>query len=242
MKEAIEEKRLDEAAEHLTEFIRAFTEATMGRAQPDAGNKAVRVIFSRLEHLVRVAGDGFANRRTIPRCEDEVMAAWLQEVQRETLPMAKARPANLNDKSTTSSGGRLRVRENKDRLEWLRGRQHFLGLPDDGCFDPGQCSNGCLREDVEGQRCSDAPTQPPVVVLPRQEYYYIVLRVRRWDDIKGTMEPHGVPAALSAEHMPGVGFMPVYDTAEEARADYGDDVPLQAAVRVACDDPSEAVE
>ena len=80
------------------------------------------------------------------------------------------------------------------------------------------------------------------VVLPKQEYYYIVLRVRRWEDIKGTMEPEGVPAALSAEHMPGLGFCAVYDTAEEAREDYGDDVPLQAMVRVACDDQSEAVE
>ena len=70
----------------------------------------------------------------------------------------------------------------------------------------------------------------------------IVLRVRRWDDIKGTMEPEGVPAALSAEHMPGLGFCAVYGTAEEAREDYGDDVPLQAMVRVACDDQSEAVE
>ena len=51
-----------------------------------------------------------------------------------------------------------------------------------------------------------------------------------------------VPAGLSAEHMPGLGFCAVYDTAKEAREDYGDDVPLQAMVRVACDDPSEAVE
>ena len=51
MDKSYAETRLEEAAEHMTAFVRAFSAATMGKARPDVDNEAVRAIFRRLEHM-----------------------------------------------------------------------------------------------------------------------------------------------------------------------------------------------
>ena len=65
--------------------------------------------------------------------------------------------------------------------------------------------------------------------------YYVAMVLREWDTIDVQHPLQTLPVDRSK--LPGIGFMPVYGTASEAREEHGDDVSLYCIERK--DQPDE---